>query len=158
MDDPQVRMQKFVASEKSMQATHDSAEIAWLTRLPQFAQVAEGIVNILHGVGYQDLAVHADQGRIRIVFGPRPCGARKAAGGIELDEERGAEAVFLVLDKKVAGLRRGFLRPGQPTTYAEFANLGGATQLDAAKFGHAVVDFLQWAATGDGCGSKRLTF
>jgi hypothetical protein len=98
---------------------------------------------------------------LRVSFSPRSCGQPHGTpeGGAAIDFERGAFVAFYVDEVgSVRGVRSPFVREGGYALDEEFVNLGDPAQFDSTAVASAVVDFLEWAAVGGGCGAQKLQF
>jgi hypothetical protein len=96
-----------------------------------------------------------------IAFERRPYereGILRLRGGAN-EIEAGATCLFRCeTDGIVYGYRYPFHSVLRDVRPERFADLGEPGLVQAEQIGNAVVDFLEWASVGDGCGSRKLQF
>jgi hypothetical protein len=159
MGDPVERMKRFV-EERQQQARCLTARAAWAQKIPDMLPAIGSVLDVMrHGLRPDQFTgdavfVLADPARDRfplvIAFGPRTGGATA---------EVAASALFRCeADGRVHGYRYPFHSVTKGLDPEPFVDLGEPERLEADELGHAVADFLQWAAVGNGCGGKRLEF
>lgn len=170
MRDPIEKMRKFV-EEQRQQARLDYARQAWAQKLPELLPAIEGVVEALRAglppdqLSRANIGVLADPRRspfpLVIAFDRRPY-LNDGSPRLQLDlshGEIGASACFRCEpDGQVCGYRYPFhsvLTSPEPELFAE---LGDPATVQADEMANIVVEFLQWAAAGDGCGSQPLRF
>jgi hypothetical protein len=150
-------MRQFVEDQRQ-QARLEQARTAWSRKVPELLPTLEAVVGafrdgLVPGQFPGDaVAVLADPDReqfpLVVAFGPR-------AGR----DETGASALFRCEpDGSVRGLRYPFHGVLESPGPEPFADLGHPATVTADELGNAVASFLEWAATGAGCGDARLTF
>jgi hypothetical protein len=169
MSDPVERMVKFVMEQKR-QAAFEHARSLWSRRLPALLPCVREVVEVFQG-GLEEpaaspvVAVLVDPGHelspLVIAFdrrGGNPDGILPLLPDAG-DREVGASAVFRCEpDGVVYGFRYPFHPVARDVRPERFADLGEPAVVRAEAVGHAVADFLEWAAVGAGCGSRRLRF
>jgi hypothetical protein len=75
------------------------------------------------------------------------------------ETEAGASCLFRCdKDGIVYGYRYPFHGVRRDVRPERFVDLGEPALVDADALGNAVVDFLEWASVGAGCGSRKLRF
>jgi hypothetical protein len=154
MRDPVERMVEFIQQQKQ-QAAAEHARTIWARRLLSLLPCVEEVVEVFRR-GLEEVSntplvsVHVDpkndQRSLVILFQPR-------------DGETGASAVFRCRqDGIVCGVRYPFHDVLQAVRPEHFADLGEPATVHAHRLGNAVVDFLEWASVGEGCGRRKLRF
>jgi hypothetical protein len=101
--------------------------------------------------------VEAGFNQLHVWFGARPKGRpRFTERSNYFDAEDGAEAIFVCQEGIVRGYRRPFRPEGKSVPFKPFVELGPPQEVERSALANSVVDFLQWAAVGDGRGSRPL--
>jgi hypothetical protein len=170
MRDPIEKMRKFVEEQKQ-RARLEYARQAWAQKVPELLPAVEAVVEVMRGglppdqLRRANIAVLADPRRdlfpLIVAFDRRPYpDDRQPRLHAELAHgEVGASACFRCeADGLVYGYRYPFhsvLSSPEPELFAE---LGEPAMLQADEVANIVVEFLQWATTGTGCGSRPLRF
>ena len=139
------------------QRQEDDLERAWTKQLNEFMPDVKDVVDVLREKGHTDLYVEAGFNQLHVWFGTRPMGRpRFMERSNYFDAEAGAEAIFVCQEGVVRGYRRPFRPEGQSASFEPFVELGRPQGVETNALANAVVDFLQWAAVGDGRGSRPL--
>jgi hypothetical protein len=159
MRHPVERVKRFIADQRQ-QARYDHARAVWARRVTQLAPGLEELVTAFR----EGLATDLESGTaISVRTDPR----RDAFALVVAFEPRtlrglmevGASALFRCEpDGKVHGFRYPFHSTQTTLPPEPFVILGEPHSIPPEKVGHAVVDFLEWAAVGEGCGLSRLRF
>lgn len=158
MHDPIVRMAKIITDEQG-RAAHEHAARTWSARVPHLLPTVERIVETFcNGLAEPGWTAHVrvdafrPQFPLAITFECQvPCSASQ--------HEIGASAHFRCEpDGIVYGLRFPFHSATSSIRPETFVDLGEPGTVSAHDLGHAVVDFLEWAAIGKGCGRRKLQF
>ncbi|HEY7312594.1 MAG TPA: hypothetical protein VH643_24735 [Gemmataceae bacterium] len=169
MRDPIERVTRFVQEQKR-QAAFEHARAVWSRRIPVLLPSLRGVVEAFQS-GLEEsspqsvISLLADPARadfpLVIAFERRPyehegiLSMHSASG----EHEVGASCMFRCeADGIVYGHRYPFHRVQRDARPERFADLGEPASIHAHQIGNAVVDFLEWAAIGDGCGSRKLRF
>jgi hypothetical protein len=168
MSDPIERMVQFVREQKE-RAAFEHVRSLWARRLPLLVPCVQSVVEVFRS----GLAEPGDAPVVSVLVDVRHdlcplviAFERRGGDGSEVvslrpDQpcEAGASAFFRCEpDGIVYGFRypfHGVLRDLRPE---RFVDLGEPEAVQAHQLGHAVADFLEWAAVGDGCGSRKLRF
>jgi hypothetical protein len=169
MRDPVERVVQFVIGQKQ-QASTAHARALWARRLPSLLAGVRAVVAAFAG----GLEEEADGPLVSVLCDPRHersplviAFARReggAAGILSMRpepavKEIGASACFRCEeDGIVYGFRYPFHGVQQDVRPERFADLGEPDGVGAVPLGNAVADFLEWAAVGGGCGSRKLRF
>jgi hypothetical protein len=166
MHDPVQRMREFVRQQKQ-RAFSDRARIEWCRRIPALLPDVEAVMEVFRdGLGSDEpaAAVFADTQRpeypLVIAFGRRGqrCDEVVPASSAS-PSEVGATCIFRCdLDGIVHGYRYPFHGVHQDVRAERFIDLGEPAAVDTEQLGHAVADFLEWAAVGLGRGYRSLSF
>jgi hypothetical protein len=168
MRDPVERMQAFVEEQKR-QVIFEHARILWSRRLPHLLPGLRAVVETFHqGLCEPSSAlvsILSDPSRgefpLVIAFERR---SLDVEGILRLhrtptETEAGASCLFRAeSDGIVYGYRYPFHSVRRDVRPERFVDLGEPDRVHADALGNAVVDFLEWAAVGDGCGSRKLRF
>jgi hypothetical protein len=168
MSDPVERMVHFVREQKR-QAAFEHARSLWARRLAALVPCVESVVEVFQS----GLEEPGDSPAVSVLVDARHelcplvvAFERRGGDGSEVltlrpDQpcEAGASAVFRCeADGIVYGFRYPFhdvLRDLRPE---RFVDLGEPEAVHPHQLGHAVADFLEWAAVGAGRGSRKLRF
>jgi hypothetical protein len=169
MRDPVERMVQFVVGQKQ-QAASEHARALWARRLPALLSGVRAVVAAFQG-GVEEaegplVSVLCDPRHQRcplvIAFARRESGAEEGILALRPEpavKEIGASACFRCEeDGVVYGFRYPFHGVQQDVRPERFADLGEPEAVGAVELGNAVADFLEWAAVGRGCGSRKLRF
>jgi hypothetical protein len=166
MDDPVERMVQFVREQKR-QAAFEHARSRWGQRLPLLVPCVQSVVEVFQS-GLEEpgdspvlsvlLDVRHDLCPLVIAFQRR--GSNSDILSLRPEpREAGASAVFRCEpDGIVYGFRYPFHAVQRDVRPERFVDLGEPEAVQAQQVGHAVADFLEWAAVGEGCGSRKLRF
>jgi len=177
-NDPIDRIREFLAEQKRRRQKVEGALVAFSQKILILEPRAQAVVAAFRqGLrsepgGHPTVTVFALTDplspTIAIDFGLRAWGSHgliRALGqgqgqGAKVAVEKGATAVFACSEEDgfVVGFRWPFTKEGEPRSVEEFINLGDPAAVAAERFGHAVVDFLEWAAVGEGRGSRKFLF
>jgi hypothetical protein len=161
MGDPVERIRLYVEDQKQ-QGRSAVARPAWMRRISDVVPAVEKVVDVMRQALVPEqfqgdvLSVLADTTRERfplvVAFGRRVIEGRA-------DAEVAASAVFRCeTDGRVHGYRYPFHSVMKGLGPEPFVDLGEPEQVIPEQVGNAVADFLEWAATGVGCGGRRLQF
>ncbi len=161
MSDPVERIRLYVEDQRQ-QGRSAVARPAWLRRVSELVPAIEKVVDVmrlaLRPEQFQGdvLSVLADATRERfplvVAFGRRDVDGRS-------DAEIAASAVFRCeSDGRIHGYRYPFHSMLKGMGPEPFVDLGEPERLTADDVANAVAEFLEWAATGPGCGGRRLQF
>jgi hypothetical protein len=169
MSDPVERMAKFVREQKQ-QAAFEHARTLWTRRLPLLMPCVQSVVEVFQ----KGLEGPDDSLVVSILFDVRhdPCplviaferrsGEDAPILSMRPDPARwevGASAGFRCEpDGILYGFRYPFHGVLRDLRGERFADLGEPQDVQPHQLGHAVADFLEWAAVGAGCGSRKLRF
>jgi hypothetical protein len=167
MDDPVERVVKFVTEQKR-RAAFEHARSRWARRLPLLVPCVRSVVEVFRS-GLEEpgdspvvsvlIDVRHDRFPLVVAFERRGGGGEVLSIRPDQTREAGASAVFRCEpDGIVYGFRypfHGVLRDVRPE---RFVDLGEPGDVQPRQLGHAVADFLEWAAVGEGCGSRKLCF
>jgi hypothetical protein len=169
MRDPIERVSMFVQEQKR-QAAFEHARAVWCRQIPILLPCLRGVVEAFQSgpdeaASPTKLSLLADPARpdfpLVIAFERRPyeregiLSILPASG----EHEVGASCLFRCeADGIVYGLRYPFHSVLRDVRPERFADLGDPASVHAHQIGNAVADFLEWAAIGDGCGSRKLRF
>jgi hypothetical protein len=167
MDDPVARMVKFVREQK-LQAAFEHARSQWARRLPLLVPVVQSVVEVFQS-GLEEpgdapvvsvlLDVRHDLCPLVIAFERRGRGPDILSLRSDQPREAGASAVFRCEpDGIVYGIRYPFHAVQRDVRPERFVDLGEPEAVQPRQIGHAAADFLEWAAVGEGCGSRKLRF
>jgi hypothetical protein len=169
MRDPIERMMMFVREQKQ-QAAFEHARAVWSRQIPLLLPCVRSVVEVFQGgleeAGPQTVvSVLATPGRAEfplvIAFERR---SYEQEGILPLrptsdETEAGASCLFRCeIDGIVYGYRYPFHSVRRDVRPERFADLGEPGSVHPHQLGNAVVDFLEWASVGEGCGSRKLRF
>jgi hypothetical protein len=166
MHDPVQRMRAFIQQQKQ-RAFADHARAAWCRQVSALLADVEAVVGVFReglGSGEPSVAVLCDPRRpehpLVIAFDRRgPRGEPFAETGSASVQEVGASCVFRCdVDGMVHGYRYPFHGVREDARAERFIDLGQPAAVDGERLGHAVADFLEWAAVGRGRGHRNLSF
>jgi hypothetical protein len=164
MEDPVERIREFVRQQKQ-RAFGARARAAWCRRIPALLAGVQGVVAVFRdGLGSDEPAVSvlADPRRpdypMVIAFDRRGQRGEQMLAA-DAPREIGASCTFRCdVDGIVYGYRYPFHGIREDVRAERFIDLGEPAAVRAERLGHAVVDFLEWAAVGLGRGYRSLSF
>lgn len=158
MDDPVARMARFVAAEQGRVA-HEQAERIWSARVPHLLPAVEHVVAAFcSGLTETGWTARVRADSLRAQF-PLAITFEWQQPDDSNQHEIGASAQFRCKpDGIVYGVRFPFHSASSSIRPETFVDLGEPGTVSAHELGHAVADFLEWAAVGKGCGRRKLHF
>jgi hypothetical protein len=170
---PLGKLQEFVKDQKEWQDRNDAAVAAFAKRLPELLPPIKELTDAFskalevgsHNPTDVQASVNENTGTLMVAFGMRAYGhpaifKEPLRPGERVTAEIGARVVFRCDEEEgvVHGHRSSFFKEGTTPSQERFAGDFDPETVDANKICLAVVDFLQWASTGKGRGSRNLRF
>jgi hypothetical protein len=166
MQGPVERMREFVRHQHQ-RAVGERARTEWCRRVPLLLPEVEAVVEVFRGgLGADEPAVSVLASPQRpdhplvIAFARRaPRGSERPSADDQSLQEIGATCIFRSeADGSVYGLRYPFHGVREDVRPERFVDLGAPGLVEKARLGHAVADFLEWAAVGLGRGHRPISF
>lgn len=156
MRDPVERIIGFIKRQEQLAQAAEARNV-WSRRLPSLAPTVSAIIDAFQAgfAGGADASVHLDAKRqdfpLLIVVAPEEESDTRSLTN--------ASCQFRVEDDGIVyGVRYPFHDVCRDVRPERFVDLGEPENVTAEQLGHAVADFLEWAAVGEGCGVRRLKF
>jgi hypothetical protein len=147
MDDPIRRIQRVAASQGARQDQNGAAGDEWAKMLPALIGYVRKVSLPLKSK--HDLVVAVSPEGLIVQFGKRIAGIN-AGGAFALEEGPQAKIIFSKAEGRVHGYRKPAHLPNQNPEFREYVSLGEPAGVTQEAIGHAVADFLEWGAVGDG--------
>jgi hypothetical protein len=167
MRDPVERMLTFVREQKQ-QAAFEHACTLWSSQIPHVLPYLRAVIETFHS-GLEEalplVSILADPARREfplVIAFERRCPENEGILHLhpsQSETEAGASCLFRCdKDGIVYGYRYPFHSVRRDVRPERFVDLGEPAAVQPEAIANAVVDFLAWAAVGDGCGSRKLRF
>ena len=149
MDDAE----RFINQQRAEQDQADAARKQWEEKIGELKDAAEKVVEGFRNAGVTDFSVRKTDDTIAVKFGSRPIGL---GGRFTGEIQNGATAVFYFENGtySVVGERTPFHTGAcHPEKFVDFGQ-----DVEVDEFRKAVLGFMEWATTGDGCGGHKFRF
>ncbi len=166
---PSEVLNEFIEAQKQFDSRHDSDQSTFgllisTVMTPIAKDLTEQFAKVIPQKGPPlQIQVGRAENPLRLIvqFPSRPGTVSRRDGGVEVEAEDGAFAVFYCREDRMVVVRRtpfGNKAAAQeePVVVCPIDALSGDGGKQA--FGLAVVDFLRWAAAGPGRGSTKMRF